>query len=107
MPIAFVTVTPLGTGSTSLSGYVAECVKALDESGLKHTLTAMGSILEGTLEQIFEAVRMVHEIPFGQGALRVSTRITIDDRRDTDATAEGKVQSVRKRLETRSEPSTR
>jgi uncharacterized protein (TIGR00106 family) len=98
MVIAFVTVTPLGTGSTSLSSYVAECVKALDDSGLKHTLTPMGSILEGSLEEILEAVRMVHNIPFNKGAQRVSTRIVIDDRRDKDATGQGKVESVEKKL---------
>jgi uncharacterized protein (TIGR00106 family) len=98
MAIAFLTVTPLGTGSPSLSQYVAECVEALDESGLKHTLTSMGSILEGSVEQILDTVRMVHEIPFKQGVQRVSTRIVIDDRRDREATAEAKVESVAKRI---------
>ncbi|UCF30834.1 MAG: MTH1187 family thiamine-binding protein [bacterium] len=98
MVIAFVTVTPLGTGSPSLSPYVAECVRALDQCGLKHTLTPMGSILEGSLEEILEAVRMIHNIPFNQGVQRVSTRIVIDERRDREATAEGKVRSVQKKL---------
>ena len=100
MVIAFVTVTPLGTGSTSLSKYVAECVKALDDSDLKHTLTPMGSILEGSLDQILEAIRMVHNIPFSQGAQRVSTRIVIDDRRDKDATGQSKIDSVEEKLKT-------
>ena len=98
MVIASLTVTPIGTETPSLSRYVAECARVLDESGIKHTLTPMGSVLEGPLEEILEVVRKVHEIPFSEGVLRVSTRLTIDDRRDKKATAQGKVDSVEKRL---------
>jgi len=98
MVIAFLTVTPLGTGTPSLSSYVADCVKAIEESNVKHTLTPMGSILEGTLEDILETVRTVHNIPFEKGVQRVSTRLVIDDRRDRNASAEGKVESVQAKL---------
>jgi len=98
MVIASLTVTPIGTETPSLSRYVAECARVLDESGIKHTLTPMGSVLEGPLEEILEVVRKVHEIPFSKGVQRVTTRLTIDDRRDKDATAQGKLDSVEKRL---------
>lgn len=98
MVIASLTVTPVGTETPSLSRYVAECARVLDESGLTHTLTPMGSVLEGPLDEILEVVRKVHEIPFSQGVLRVSTRLTIDDRRDKEITAQGKVESVEERL---------
>jgi len=98
MVIASLTVTPVGTPTPSLSRYVAECARVLDEAGLKHTLTPMGSVLEGPLEEILEVVRKVHEIPFSQGVMRVSTRLTIDDRRDKEATAQGKLDAVRERL---------
>ena len=92
------TVTPVGTETPSLSKYVAECARVLDEAGLKHTLTPMGSILEGPLEEVLKIVQKVHEIPFTQGVQRVSTRLTIDDRRDKVATAQGKLDSVKERL---------
>ena len=98
MVIASLTVTPVGTETPSLSQYVAECVRVLNEAGLKHTLTPMGSVLEGPLDEILEVVKKVHEIPFSQGVKRVSTRLTIDDRRDKKATAQGKLDSVEKRL---------
>ena len=98
MVIASLTVTPVGTPTPSLSRYVAECARVLDESGIKHTLTPMGSVLEGPLEEILEVVRKVHEIPFSKGVLRVSTRLTIDDRRDKESTAQGKVDAVEERL---------
>lgn len=98
MVIAEITVVPLGTGTPSLSRFVAEAVKALEDSGIKYTLTPMGTVLEGSLEEVLEAVRMLHRLPFNKGAQRVSSRIVIDERRDKDATAQGKIESVEKRL---------
>ena len=99
MPLANVTVIPLGTGSTSLSKYVAECVKEIEESGIKHTLTPFGSVLEGELNQIFDVIKKIHEVPFKHGVMRVATLINIDDRRDKKASADQKLKSVYERLE--------
>ncbi len=100
MAIVEVSVVPLGTGSTSLSPYVAACEKELKEhSGdLKYELTAMGTIIEGDLEQILQLVRRLHEVPFKSGAERVSTSIKIDDRRDKSGSIKQKVQSVEDKL---------
>ncbi|UCG39717.1 MAG: MTH1187 family thiamine-binding protein [bacterium] len=99
MVIASLTVTPVGTKGPGLSRYVAECVRVIEESGIRHTLTPMGSVLEGTLDEILELVRTVHRIPFHHGVMRVSTRLVIDERRDKDATAQGKVEAVKAKLE--------
>ena len=98
MVIAEITVVPLGTGTPSLSRYVADAVKALEDTGICYTLTPMGTVLEGTLEEVLEAVRMLHRLPFNKGAARVSTRLVIDERRDKDASAAGKIKSVEERL---------
>jgi len=98
MAIVFVTVAPLGTGSTSLSRYVAGVERILRESGLKHQLTAMGTNIEGDLDAILPVLRRMHEAPFSEGAKRVSTLIKIDDRRDKVHTLEGKVRSVTEKL---------
>lgn len=98
MVIAEITVVPLGTGTPSLSRYVAEAVKALEDMGIRYTLTPMSTVLEGTLEEVLEAVRMIHRLPFNKGAGRVSTRVVIDERRDKDASAAGKIKSVENRL---------
>ena len=98
MVIAEITVVPLGTGSPSLSKYVVECARVLDESGVNHTLTPMGSVIEGTLDEILEVIRKVHSVPFTQGAQRVSTRIVIDERRDKDVTGKDKIDSVQRKL---------
>jgi len=98
MAIVFVTIAPLGTASSSLSAYVAGVERILRDSGLKHELTAMGSIIEGDLDAILRVIREMHEQPFGQGAVRVSTLIKIDDRRDKKASMDAKIRSVRQKL---------
>ncbi|NHJ38866.1 MAG: MTH1187 family thiamine-binding protein [Asgard group archaeon] len=98
MPLANVTVIPLGTGSTSLSKYIADCVKEIEKSGIKHTLTSFGSVLEGSLDEIFEVIKKIHEVPFKHGVMRVATLINIDDRRDKKASSEQKMKSVMDKL---------
>ncbi|MBO8154687.1 MTH1187 family thiamine-binding protein [Thermovirga sp.] len=97
--IAEVVIVPYGTTSTSLSPYVAEVEKILRSYDLKVMLTPMGTILEGELDTILEAIRAAHEAPFKAGAMRVGTTIRIDDRRDKDLTMEHKVKSVEEKLQ--------
>lgn len=98
MAVVLVTVVPLGTATPSVSHYVAGVERVLRDSGLKHELTGMGTIIEGDLDAILPVVRKMHEQPFGQGALRVSTSIRIDDRRDKKGSIEAKVRSVKEKL---------
>ena len=94
--IAEVTVVPLGTASTSLSAYVAAVEKALKQfPRLKTLLTPMSTILEGEMGDVLEAVKAMHEVPFRMGAMRVSTTLRVDDRRDKAATMAGKVTAVK------------
>src|SRR5512139_3582604 len=97
MAVVFVSITPIGVG-TSVSRYVAGVERILRESGLKNQLTAMGTIIEGDLDEILKVVRRMHEHPFTQGAMRVSTFIKVDDRRDKEHTIEGKMRSVEEKL---------
>jgi len=97
--VAELTIVPLGTASPSLSEYVAEVEMALREVvGLQVMLTPMATVLEGELDLVLQAVREVHELPFLAGAQRVSTRLSIDDRRDKEITMQGKVAAVEEKL---------
>lgn len=97
--VAELTVVPLGTGSPSLSRYVADVEEALREyQGLKVLLTPMATVLEGELDTVLQAAREVHELPFLAGASRVSTRLSIDDRRDKELSMEGKLRAVEEKL---------
>jgi uncharacterized protein (TIGR00106 family) len=98
MAIAFLTITPLGTGTASVSRYVAGVERILQGTTLKSQLTAMGTIIEGDLDEILAVVRRMHEHPFTMGAVRVSTLLKIDDRRDKEHTIDSKMRSVEEKL---------
>ena len=98
MAVVFLSITPLGTGTPSVSRYVAGVEKILRASGLANQLTAMGTIIEGDLDQILAVIRKMHEHPFTQGAVRVSTLLKIDDRRDKEHTIARKMRSVEEKL---------
>ncbi len=100
MAIVEVTVVPLGTATPSVSEYVAEVEKVLREAPepIKHQLTPMSTLIEGELEDLFAVIRRMHEVPFAKGAMRVSTSIKIDDRRDKKGSMEQKIKSVEAHL---------
>ena len=99
MAVVEVTIVPLGTSTPSISRYVAACHAILAETDdLKYELTPMSTIIEGELTLILEVIKKMHEVPFAQGAKRVSTSIRIDDRRDKPVTMQGKVKAVKDKL---------
>jgi uncharacterized protein (TIGR00106 family) len=96
--VAEITVVPLGTGSPGVSEYVAACMGVLEKNKkISYRLTPMGTILEGPLDEVLSVTREMHEVPFKKGALRVSTTLKIDDRRDKALSMEGKLKSVRRK----------
>lgn len=100
MAIAEVSVVPLGTGDTSLSGYVAGAIKVLQaHPELSYQLTGMGTIIQGETRALLSAVAEMHESVFTMGARRVVTTVKIDDRRDKPATPESKIAAVEKQLD--------
>ncbi|MEK3712480.1 MTH1187 family thiamine-binding protein [Paenibacillus sp. FSL R7-0333] len=100
MAIGEVTVIPVGTGSTSLSSYVAEMQRVLETvEGITYELTSMGTIIEGPVARILAAVEALHESQFTAGAQRVSTSLKIDDRRDKISTSRSKLESVERKLQ--------
>jgi len=95
MVIAEIKIVPVGTVTTSLSRYIAACINTVKQAqDISYQLTAMGTIIQGPLEQVLELAQQMHEVPFTMGAKRVVTTISIDDRRDKSATMESKVRAV-------------
>ena len=100
MAIAEVSVVPLGTKTASLSQYVARAIKILEqEQAVKHEITPMGTVIEGDLDRILAVVKRMHEAVLGEGVARVVTTVKIDDRRDKTLTMNGKLDSVRQKLQ--------
>lgn len=76
-------ITPLGTATPSVSQYVAAAEAVLAQyPNIQRRINPMTTTLEGDLDEVLAAIRQMHEAPFAQGALRVSTTLRIDDRRD-------------------------
>ncbi|MEJ2471857.1 MAG: MTH1187 family thiamine-binding protein [Desulfuromonadales bacterium] len=99
MAVVEISVVPLGTATTSVSTYVAACVEVVAASGLNYRLTPMGTVVEGDLDDLLPVLRRLHEVPFQQGAQRVSTLLKIDDRRDREVSNfEQKITSVEDKL---------
>jgi uncharacterized protein (TIGR00106 family) len=70
-------VIPLGRGR-SISADIADLVKIIDESGLDYRLTAAGTILEGSWEQVMAVARKCHA-EMRKKTERVVTYMKIDD----------------------------
>lgn len=92
--IAEITTYPLDKGS-SLSSYVKEAVKVLDESGFTYHIGPMATSVEAdTVEELFLLFAKMHNAIADAGCQRISTAIRIDDRRDKERTMMDKVAAV-------------
>ena len=99
MALVEVSIIPIGTGSPSLSRYIARAVEVLQgEKDIKYELTAMGTVIEGDLAQLMALVGKMHEAVFDAGVMRVLTTVNIDDRRDKTSSLSGKVESLKREL---------
>ena len=95
--IAEISVIPIGKG-VDLASYVAKVVKIIDESGLDYKLNAMGTVVEGDSDLIFDLIKKCHNKML-ETAQRVYTTVKIDDRKDKKIKMiDHKVQSVEKEL---------
>ena len=88
---------PIGVG-VSLSKYVAECEKILNEAGLEVQLHANGTNIEGEWDDVFAAIKNCHERVHEMGVPRISTTIKMGTRTDRVQTMEDKMRSVQEKL---------
>ncbi len=100
MATAEVSIIGLGRPTASASEYVAEMHRRLRaQDKVRFELHAMGTELEGTLDDILDVVRELHKVPFELGLPRVYTVLKLDERADRpDQTLADKVRSVEDRL---------
>ena len=95
--IAEISVIPIGEG-IDLASYVARVVKIIDESGLDYKLNAMGTVVEGDSDRIFDLIKKCHNKML-ETAQRVYTTVKIDERKDKNIKMiEHKVLAVEKEL---------
>lgn len=89
-------ITPLGAGQ-SLSQYVARAVDVVDKSGLEYRLHAMGTEVEGDVDQLLDLLKRTIDAVCAD-CDRVSVSAKIDVRKGHPGALSGKVASVEKRL---------
>ena len=100
MATADLTIIGLGRQSASSSEFIAEMQRRLQaQDKVRFKLHAMGTELEGRIEDILEVTRMLHAVPFEFGLPRVYTVLKLDERIDKPLqTLEDKVKSVEDQL---------
>ncbi len=94
--VAEIFVTPLGTGEATIREFIRGLVPLVRDSGLAYQLTAMGTLVEGPLDDVLALVRLLHSATFDlhTGTDRVVTHVRIDERRGEPLSLEGKVQGA-------------
>lgn len=88
--VAEIQVIPIGSG-VSVRREVKRAHGILGESGLTVQLHSYGTNVEGELEQIFDAVRRVHETLHAEGTVRIATFVKIGTRTDKEPNLAGKL----------------
>ena len=91
------TIVPLGVG-VSLSKYVAACENLLRDTGLTIQLHANGTNIEGTWDEVFDAVKKCHELVHEMGAPRVTSTVKVGTRTDKIQTMNDKIESVQSKM---------
>ncbi len=95
--LAELSVFPLDKGGSGLSVYVAQSIKIIQESGLDYEMHALGTLVEGPSEAIFDLIRKLHANMAAQSE-RVMMNIKIDDKKGVQGLIRKKVQSVEEKL---------
>ena len=89
-------VVPVGK-DISLSPVVARVLKIVVQSGVRYKANPMGTVLEGSWEEVMGVVKKCHDEVM-RDAERAVTSITIDEQKGKDARIEKKLESVEQKL---------
>ncbi|MFA6498380.1 MAG: MTH1187 family thiamine-binding protein [Desulfurivibrionaceae bacterium] len=98
MAIMQLTIIPLGTKNPNLGRYVADIEQTLQREGVPHTLTDMGTIIEGEPQALLALAARLHGLPFAHGVQRVVTQMVLDERRDKEVKLGDKTAAVQAHL---------
>ena len=78
--VAEISVTPLVDGP--IAPFVDAAVDEVKKSGLKYEVDAMGTTIEGDLDQVLDIVKRAHQAVRRKGVHRFFTEIRIDDKEE-------------------------
>lgn len=89
-------IVPVGKGE-SLSGVVARILSIVAESGVSYKANPMGTVLEGSWDEVLGVIRKCHDEAMTD-ATRVVTSIKIDDRKNSGRRMQTKLEAVERKL---------
>ena len=97
---AEISIYPVGTGSTSMSFYIAKGIEEIKNiKEIKYQINSMGTILESDdIDKIYEAAKIITEVVHNLGVNRVEVILKIDSRKDKQVKMEEKLNSIKKYL---------
>ena len=90
------TIIPRGQGR-SISGDIASVARIIEGSGLDYKMTAFGTLIEGTWDQLMELAKLCHFETRKENE-RVLTMMRLDDYGERTGEIEGAVDRVEKKL---------
>ena len=89
-------ILPVGKGS-SLGAQIAEVVRIVEKSRLPYRLTPMGTVAQGSWDDVMALIKRCHAKTLASGE-RVISHISIDDRKGARNPIAHKIESVERRL---------
>lgn len=89
-------MSPIGKGE-SVGKYVARSLAIIDRSGVPYRLNPMGTVLEGSWEEVMGVVKQCYA-RMSKDCGRISCSIKIDARRGNGGRIASKIASVEKRV---------
>ena len=89
-------MSPLGKGET-VSRYVARSLEIIQKSGLDYRLHAMGTIIEGDIDEVTEVMKACFEA-MASDCDRITCTAKLDYRKGHRGRLESKVASVEEKL---------
>ncbi len=94
--LAEFSMTPLDKGE-SVSAFVARSLDIVDRSGLDYLLTPMGTLLEGTWDEVAGVIRECFE-RMREDCARITCSVKIDYRKGREGRLQAKVRSVEEKV---------
>ncbi|MGD0466884.1 MAG: MTH1187 family thiamine-binding protein [Terriglobales bacterium] len=90
------TIIPLGRGR-SISSDMVDLIKIIEGSGLDYRMTAFGTLIEGTWDQLMDVSKQCH-FATRKKTERVLTMMRLDDYGERAGEIEGAVNRVERKL---------
>ncbi len=98
MPLLEISVIPVGTNSASFSSSVTDAIRLIEQKGLTYQITPTATIVEGSLDQVMDVAKAIHQNALSNGVNRVVTHLSIDDRIDKPMSMNQQVETVQEAL---------